>query len=99
MTAETKTPLSPVDVVIAPELAALAIIDDAIDLALFALVAAQPPLVAEPPPYWVRDAHTPAMRIARALQRRAAQLQQLLRAYHAAVLAEAQDRGDQPLPF
>lgn len=99
MSAADQTRPTTLDFILAPELAALAIVDHAIDVALSALIAAQPPLAGDPPPYWVRDAHTRPILIARTLSKRAARLQHLLRAYHAAVLAEARDRNDDYPPF
>jgi hypothetical protein len=99
MSAADRSRPTPLEFILAPELAALAIVDHAIDVALCALIAAQPPLGGDPPPYWVRDAHSRPIRLARTLCKRAAQFQRLLRAYHAAALAEARDHHDHDIPF
>lgn len=99
MSTVDRTPPTPIDYIVAPELAALAIVDLAIDVALFALIAAQPSLVGDAPPCWVRDADSRPVRLGRALCTRAGKFQRLLRAYSDAVRDEVQDRDDQDLPF
>ncbi len=99
MSAAERTPPTPVDYIVAPELAALTIVDHAIDVAILGLIAAHPSLVDEAAPYWVRDGDSRPIRLGRALRSRAAKLQRQLRQYRDAVLAEAEDLYDQDLPF
>ena len=79
--------VTPETVAAAPELAVLALLDHALDVTRLALLAAQPSLVGEPPPWRVTTelrAATRVLRAALALERAAA-------AYRRAVLAALHD--------
>ena len=96
--AHVQEPLvTPVTVAAAPELAVLALLDHALDATRLALLAAQPSLIGEPPPWRV----TTELRAATRVLRATLALERAVADYRRAVFAVLHDDpGDDPdVPF
>lgn len=89
--------VTPETVAAAPELAILALLDHALDVTRLALLAAQPSLVGEPPPWRV----TAELRAATRVLRAALALERAADAYRRTVLAALRDEpsDDTDVPF